>query len=145
MYWSDNLGLGVTPKLELAAGVQRSSPYGGPARRQRHTRLERPCGQRRGRRRSSSLFYFIDQRLKNDFSSGGGSFYNGAGYPGTESDLAATKKIAWRPAITAGRHGSTQPGRKGTDRSPPTKPCPCEPLGDGLSSLCVSPASHYRD
>ncbi len=80
VYWADNLGLGVTPTLELAAGVLRSSPYGAlnvaaaPASSALAASVVAGAG--------PSLVDSIDQRLKNDFSSGGGSFYNGAGYPG---------------------------------------------------------------
>nr|MBA3689688.1 hypothetical protein [Chloroflexota bacterium] len=82
VYWADNLGLGFTPKLEFGAGVQRSSPYGGglhyvsaaPASSTLAGSVVAGAG--------PSLVDTIDQRLKNDFISGGGSFYNGAGYPG---------------------------------------------------------------
>ena len=82
VYWADNLGLGVTPTLDLAAGVLRSSPYGGglhgvsaePASSALAASVVAGAG--------PSLVDPVDQRLKNDFASGGGSFYNGAGYPG---------------------------------------------------------------
>ncbi len=62
--------------------MQRSSPYGGglhgvsaaPASSALAASVVAGAG--------PSLVDSIDQRLKNDFSSGGGSFYNGAGYPG---------------------------------------------------------------
>jgi len=82
VYWAGNLGLGVTPTLGFSAGVQRSSPYGGglhnvsaaPASSSLAASVVAGAG--------PSLVDSIDQRLKNDFASGGGSFYNGAGYPG---------------------------------------------------------------
>jgi hypothetical protein len=81
VYWADNLGLGFSPTLQFGAGVQRSSLYGGglhyvtaaPASSALAASVVAGAG--------PSLVDTIDQRLKNDFSSGGGSFYNGAGYP----------------------------------------------------------------
>jgi pectate lyase len=81
VYWADNLGLGFTPTLALDAGAQRSSPYGGglhyvsaaPASSALAASVVAGAG--------PSLVDTIDQRLKNDFSTGGGRFYNGAGYP----------------------------------------------------------------
>jgi hypothetical protein len=81
VYWADNLGLGVTPRLELATTVLRSSPYGGglsigaaPASSALAASVVAGAG--------PSLVDAIDQRLKTDFHNGTGNFYNGAGYPG---------------------------------------------------------------
>jgi hypothetical protein len=81
VYWADNLGLGFTPTLDFASGMQRSSLYGGglhyvsaaPASGALAASVVAGAG--------PSLVDSIDQGLKNDFSTGGGSFYNGAGYP----------------------------------------------------------------
>ncbi|MDP9464020.1 MAG: hypothetical protein M3P52_05305 [Actinomycetota bacterium] len=81
VYWADNLGLGFTPTLKLAAGVQRTGLYGGglhsvtaaPASRALAASIVAAAG--------TTLVDNVDQRLKNDFG-GSGSFYNGAGYPG---------------------------------------------------------------
>jgi len=81
VYWADNLGLGFTPTLALNAGAQRSSPYGGGL----HYVTAAPASSALAAgvvaRAGPSLVDTVDQRLKNDFSTGGGSFYNGAGYP----------------------------------------------------------------
>ena len=86
VYWADNLGLGFTPTLDLAAGAQRSSPYGGGL----HSVSAAPASSALAASvvagAGPSLVDSIDQRLKNDFSTGGGSFYNGAGYPGPNPD-----------------------------------------------------------
>ncbi len=82
VYWADNLGLGVTPTLEL--GRRRAAQQ--PVRCGLHVSAAAPASSALAASvvagAGPSLVDSIDQRLKNDFSSGGGSFYNGAGYPG---------------------------------------------------------------
>ena len=82
VYWADNLGIGVTPTLALASGVQRSSPYGGGLHGVSAAAASSALAASVVAGAGPSLVDSIDQLLKNDFGSGGGSFYNGAGYPG---------------------------------------------------------------
>jgi pectate lyase len=81
VYWADNLGLGFTPTLALDAGVQRSSLYGGGLHYVSATPASSALAASVVAGAGPSLVDTVDQRLKNDFSTGGGSFYNGAGYP----------------------------------------------------------------
>jgi pectate lyase len=81
-YWADNIGLGFTPSTSFPTGVRRTGQYGGGL----HNVVAAPAS---GALAASvvagagpSVADTIDQRLKNHFSSGGGSFYNGAGFTG---------------------------------------------------------------
>jgi putative cell wall-binding protein len=81
VYWADNLGLGFTPRLALGAGVQRTSLYGGLL----HDVSAAPASQALAdtvvNAAGPSTVDAVDQALKTNFTTGTGSFFNGAGYP----------------------------------------------------------------
>jgi hypothetical protein len=81
VYWADNLGLGFTPTLALAVGVQRTSPYGGGLHSVNAAPASSGLAASVVAGAGPGLVDGVDQGLKNDFSTGAGRFYSGAGYP----------------------------------------------------------------
>jgi hypothetical protein len=81
IYWADNLGFGFTPTLDLAPGVQRTSPYGGGLHAVTAATASSALASTVVAAAGPALVDSTDQLLKADFSNGSGRFYNGTGYP----------------------------------------------------------------
>jgi pectate lyase len=81
VYWADNIGLGFTPTTDFVAGVRRATPYGGGL----HYVVAAPASSALAAQvvagAGPAFQDGVDARLKTDFGSGSGTFYNGSGYP----------------------------------------------------------------
>jgi hypothetical protein len=81
VWWADNLGLGFTPTMDFA-GVRRTSPWGGGLHGVSAAAASRGLADAVVGEAGPTLVDAVDGRLKQDWATGSGSFYNGAGYAG---------------------------------------------------------------
>ena len=80
-YWADNIGLGFNATTSFPTGVRRSSHWGGGLHNVTAAAPSATLAASVVAAAGPSLVDEIDQILKNNFTKGTGSFYNGAGYP----------------------------------------------------------------
>jgi len=82
VWWEDNLGLGFTPTMTFGPGVRRASPWGGGLHGVSAAAPTGALADAIVSQAGPTLVDTVDARFKQDWATGSGSFYNGAGYPG---------------------------------------------------------------